>query len=91
MPLRKVTAKGRITLRKELLQHLGVCPGDKIELDMLPNGRLEIRTARRVGHISDIVGMFKRPDSPSLTIEEIGHIAGDGWAGIPEHRDPEHG
>jgi bifunctional DNA-binding transcriptional regulator/antitoxin component of YhaV-PrlF toxin-antitoxin module len=27
-----VTAKGQITLRKELLQHLGVHPGEKISI-----------------------------------------------------------
>ena len=34
-----VTAKGQITLRKELLKHLGVQPGDKIVVDKLPDGR----------------------------------------------------
>ena len=40
-----VTAKGQITLRKDVLRHLGVAPGQKIEIDMLPNGRLEMRAA----------------------------------------------
>jgi len=29
-----VTARGRVTFRKELLQHLGIRPGEKIELDL---------------------------------------------------------
>ena len=28
-----VTAKGQVTLRKELLKHLGVRPGEKIVID----------------------------------------------------------
>ena len=28
-----VTAKGQITLRKEVLRHLGIGPGDKIAVD----------------------------------------------------------
>ncbi len=51
-----ITGKGQVTLRKELLRHLGVAPGDKIEVDMLPNGRIEARAARRTRHISDIFG-----------------------------------
>lgn len=34
-----VTAKGQVTLRKDILKHLGVHPGEKITLDKLPDGR----------------------------------------------------
>jgi len=40
-----VTAKGQVTLRKEVLRHLGVAPGQKVEMSLLPNGRLEVRAA----------------------------------------------
>ena len=33
-----VTAKGQVTLRKELLTHLGVQPGEKIAVHKLPDG-----------------------------------------------------
>jgi bifunctional DNA-binding transcriptional regulator/antitoxin component of YhaV-PrlF toxin-antitoxin module len=33
-----VTAKGQVTLRKDLLKHLGVNPGEKITVDKLPDG-----------------------------------------------------
>ena len=42
-----VTAKGQVTLRKEVLRHLGVAPGQKVEMSLLPNGRLEVRAADR--------------------------------------------
>ena len=44
-----ITAKGQVTLRKELLRHLGVEPGQKIEVDTLPDGRVELRAARKTG------------------------------------------
>jgi bifunctional DNA-binding transcriptional regulator/antitoxin component of YhaV-PrlF toxin-antitoxin module len=81
MPVLTVTEKGQVTLRKDLLRHLGVRPGEKIEVDMLPNGRIEARAARRTGHISDIFGVLKRADGPTLSIEEIGRFAAEGWAG----------
>jgi AbrB family looped-hinge helix DNA binding protein len=44
-----VTAKGQVTLRKDVLAHLGIHPGDKITVEKLPGGRLEVKPARLVG------------------------------------------
>lgn len=38
-----VTAKGRITLKRELLQHIGIQPGQKVEVVKLPDGELRIK------------------------------------------------
>ena len=76
-----VTAKGQITLRKQVLQHLGVCPGQKVEAELLPKGRIELR-AKREGSIEDFFGALECPGTKSLTIEEINEIIADGWAGI---------
>lgn len=76
-----VTVKGQVTLRKDLLKHLGVKPGDKIDVDMLPGGRIEVRAARRTGSISDLSGLLYRNDGPVLTIEEINEEIARGWAG----------
>ena len=43
-----VTAKGQVTLRKDLLAHLGVQPGDRITVEKLPDGRIEAKAARPV-------------------------------------------
>src|ERR1043166_86070 len=77
-----VTAKGQITLRKDVLRHLGVAPGQKIEIDMLPNGRLEMRAANSAGSIEDFFGSLERPGTKPLTIEEINEVIADGWAGV---------
>lgn len=76
-----VTAKGQVTLRKDLLKHLGVKPGDKIDVDMLPDGRVVVRAARRTGNISELSGLLHRKDGPVLTIEEINEEIAKGWAG----------
>ena len=76
-----VTAKGQVTLRKDLLEHLGVHPGEKITVNKLPDGRIEVKAARPVGKISDAFGFLKRNDGPSLSIEEMNEIAARGWAG----------
>ena len=37
-----ITAKGQVTFKQSLLKHLGVGPGQKIEADMLPDGRVVV-------------------------------------------------
>jgi AbrB family looped-hinge helix DNA binding protein len=76
-----VTPKGQITLRKDILKHLGVRPGEKITLNKLPGGRIELKAARPVGKISDAFDFLKKKDGPSLSIEELNKIAARGWAG----------
>jgi AbrB family looped-hinge helix DNA binding protein len=36
-----VTSKGQVTLRKDVLEHLGVSPGEQISVEKLPDGRIE--------------------------------------------------
>jgi AbrB family looped-hinge helix DNA binding protein len=76
-----VTAKGQVTLRKDLLEHLGVRPGERITVEKLPDGRIEVRAARPTGKISDVFNFLKRENGPSLSIEEMNEIAARGWAG----------
>ena len=76
-----VTAKGQVTLRKDLLRHLGVHPGEKITVDKLPDGRIAMKAARPTSKISDVFDLFKRRNGPSLSIEQINKIAARGWAG----------
>ena len=77
----KVTAKGQVTLRKDVLKHLGVRPGDQVDVDVLPGGRIEVRATKRTGKISDAFGFLYREGGPKLTIEEINESIAAGWAG----------
>jgi len=76
-----VTAKGQVTLRKEVLRHLGVGPGQKLEIELLPNSRVELRGAISKGSIEDFFGCAYRAGTKPLTIEEINQIIADGWSG----------
>jgi len=76
-----VTAKGQITLKKDILNHLGVRAGEKLDVDILPGGRIEVRAARPTGQISDVFGLLKREGQPALTIDEINEAIAKGWAG----------
>lgn len=78
-----VTAKGQVTLKRDLLRHLGIKPGERVEFEKLPGGELRVRAARPAGRID---GFFHALDGKSrlekpLTIEEMNRIAAAGWAG----------
>lgn len=75
-----VTAKGQITLRKEVLAHLGARPGDKLDVELLADGRMQLRP-RRGTSAAAVFGMLARPESPRLSIEELSETAASGWAG----------
>lgn len=76
-----VTAKGQVTLKKDVLQHLGVKPGDKVELDLLPDGRGVLKAARPTGTIHGFVGLLAGRTKKVATLEEINKAAAQGWAG----------
>jgi bifunctional DNA-binding transcriptional regulator/antitoxin component of YhaV-PrlF toxin-antitoxin module len=76
-----ITAKGQITLKQELLRHLNVVPGQKIEADKLPDGRLVLQPAARTGSIDDFIGSLEQKGGPRLTIAQIKKITEDAWAG----------
>jgi bifunctional DNA-binding transcriptional regulator/antitoxin component of YhaV-PrlF toxin-antitoxin module len=76
-----ITAKGQVTFRKDLLQHLGVRPGEKLAVHKLPDGRIEVKAARPTGQISDAFDFLKREGGPTRSIEEMNEVAGRGWAG----------
>lgn len=76
-----VTAKGQVTLKKELLQHLGVKPGQKIEVDALPGGQLAIKAAPRKGSWEEVYGMLAGKTDKVATIGEMNEAIRKGWAG----------
>jgi bifunctional DNA-binding transcriptional regulator/antitoxin component of YhaV-PrlF toxin-antitoxin module len=80
MPVLTLTSKGQVTLRRELLQHLGVKPGQKIALEKLQDGRIEMRADRQTGKISDVFGMLKSPKQRRLSIDQMNEIVAQGWA-----------
>ncbi len=81
MTILTVTTKGQVTLRKELLRHLGIEPGQKIEADKLPDGRIILRAARPSGSIESFIGVLAGKTTKVATIEEMNEAIEAGWAG----------
>jgi bifunctional DNA-binding transcriptional regulator/antitoxin component of YhaV-PrlF toxin-antitoxin module len=76
-----VTDRGQVTFRKDVLRHLGVRPGEKIELDKLPDGRVALRAARPMGGIDGFLGLLAGKTGKVATLDEIKQASAAGWAG----------
>lgn len=81
MAILTVTARGQVTLRKEVLQHLGIKPGDKIELDLLPDAQGILKAARPGATIAGFVGLLAGQTNKVATIDEMNEAAARGWSG----------
>lgn len=76
-----VTARGQVTFRKDVLQHLGIEPGQKIELDKLPDGRVALRAERPAGTIESFLGLLAGKTKKIASLDEINEAAAASWAG----------
>jgi bifunctional DNA-binding transcriptional regulator/antitoxin component of YhaV-PrlF toxin-antitoxin module len=76
----KVTAKGQVTLRRAVLDHLGVRPGDKVSVSLLENERIELVAAAARDDIRGLRGALRRPRQRAVSLEEMQAAieAGDG-------------
>lgn len=75
-----VTRKGQLTLRKELLQHLGIQPGQRVDVEVLPGGRLELHAERATAEMSGFIGLLAGRTSKTASLEELTEAAAAGWA-----------
>jgi bifunctional DNA-binding transcriptional regulator/antitoxin component of YhaV-PrlF toxin-antitoxin module len=78
-----VTERGRVTFSTEVLRHLGVKPGDKMELELLPGGRGMLKAARRGQTMDGFVGLLAGRTEKVATMDEMNEAAAASWAGKP--------
>jgi bifunctional DNA-binding transcriptional regulator/antitoxin component of YhaV-PrlF toxin-antitoxin module len=77
MAILSTTSRGQVTIRKEIFQHIGVKPGEKLEIELLPGGEFRGRAVRKKGNISDFAGCLKGKTNVRLTIEEMDEAIGE--------------
>ena len=86
-----VTKRGAVTLDREVLDHLGVNPGESLAVKLDPQGRVSLSAAapgarpdagRPHGSLEDTFGTLNAYHAgPPLAIEAINDAIEDGWAG----------
>ena len=73
-----VTSKGQITLRRELLDHLGLVPGQQVQVDKLADGVLALHVKKQAD-MEDFIGCLPLP-SKAISIEHMNRVIADAWA-----------
>lgn len=77
-----ITSKGQITLKRDLLQHLGIQQGQRVQVLKLPNGELRIKAKEPVQPINHVFGLLKGKTSGEvISIDEMNQTIAEGWAG----------
>ena len=71
-----ITSKGQITLRRELLQFLGLTPGQKVEVNKLADGVLALQ-ATSDRNLESFAGCLPPPDQ-ALSVEDMNRIIAEG-------------
>ena len=66
-----VTAKGQVTLRQTVLDHLGVKPGDKVGVSLLPDGRVELVSVSAGHDLREVRGMLRRRRQRPVSLREM--------------------
>jgi len=61
---------------------MGIEPGQNIEVNKQPGGKLTLQPAQKTGKIADFFGMLAGKTTKVATLEEIEKAAQDGWAGL---------
>jgi bifunctional DNA-binding transcriptional regulator/antitoxin component of YhaV-PrlF toxin-antitoxin module len=66
-----VTAKGQVTLRRAVLDHLGVASGAKVSVSFMENGRIELVAAAACEDIKSLRGALRRSGQRPVSLEEM--------------------
>jgi bifunctional DNA-binding transcriptional regulator/antitoxin component of YhaV-PrlF toxin-antitoxin module len=66
-----VTAKGQVTLKQAVLDHLHIKPGQKVSVRLLPNGRVELNQAEAQSDIRRLRGLLHRKGQKTVSLEEM--------------------
>lgn len=81
MPTLTVTARGQVTFNKDVLKHLGVPPGGKIHLDLLPGGRAELTAEAPKGSFRQLHGFLAgKTNGARLSLDEISEAIAESGA-----------
>ena len=74
MPTATLTSRGQTTVPKEVRDHLGLKPGDRLRFGIQEDGRVVIEAATL--SIRRLRGIFPKPDR-AVTLEEMDEAIAD--------------
>jgi AbrB family looped-hinge helix DNA binding protein len=77
-----ITPEGTLTVPKELIQDIGMKPGEQVEVERLSNGSVILKPSaavalpKKTGKIEDLFGCLAGKSNVHLTIEEMNEAIG---------------
>jgi AbrB family looped-hinge helix DNA binding protein len=75
-----VTKRGQVTFPKDVLLHLGIRPGDKIQWERQPENAITLRAVRPLGTIGSFLGLLARRTKKIANLDEMSDAAAAGWS-----------
>ncbi len=66
-----ITGKGQVTLKQSVLEHLGLKPGHKVGVLLLPDGRVELRAGGKGLNVSRVRGALHVKGKKPVSLEEM--------------------
>lgn len=66
-----ITAKGQVTLRQAVLDHLGLKPGDKVGVALKRDGRVELAPAVASHDLSRARGLLRHAVQRPVSLQEM--------------------
>lgn len=64
-----LTARGQVTVPRDIRNRLGLKPGDKITFSLLSDGTLVVRPRNR--RVADLAGLLYRPGRAAVPISKM--------------------
>ncbi|MCJ2071011.1 AbrB/MazE/SpoVT family DNA-binding domain-containing protein [Methylobacterium sp. J-030] len=85
MTMLTVTGQGQVTFQSDVLDHLGIRPGDKIRLNLLPNGRAELMAEQTQGSWDELQNFFAgKTNGQQFSIEDLNEAVSEAAAAAVE-------
>ncbi len=66
-----VTTEGQVGLDQAILDHLGVQPGERLELILKPNGRVELHSISKKRSLREVYGILVRENATPVSLEDM--------------------
>ncbi len=77
----KISPDGQVTFRKEVLDQLGVGPGDWVTMEFVGPGNVKVSAAQPKAKLDRFVGSLKAAGNQALSVEDMREIVRKAWAG----------
>lgn len=81
MPVAKMTTKGQTVIPKEVRDHLGVKPGDKIDFIVKGDGEVVVRPLNL--DVRRLYGILHKPGRKPVSVREMNEAIREGASARP--------